>query len=298
MNTNYIECFLAVAQTSSFTEAAGMLFYSQQTVSKYIAQLEQDLGATLFERSAQPVRLTAAGRYYYVLFQSANQRLSLVSQQTARYYDDLAHHLAIGCSEWIDPFGRIADVVRAFRAQHPQVQLSLRKRNNIELLDDLVSGAVELALFSEGHLPTHKDIVAVPVADEELCLFGPDDVVGLSLPAQSRAGRAALPYLMVPGWDRSYTENIVLGRQELENIAPQPRSVRFLPNVESMCAQMRFTRALAVSDRHFGFLNHLPGIGYEPIGERSRLFCCARQFGENPLCESFTQLLQSMLAAP
>lgn len=298
MNTNYIQCFLTVAQTSSFTEAANQLFYTQQTVSKYIAQLEQDLGAALFERSTQPIRLTAIGRYYYVLFQSAYQRLGLVTQQIERHYDTLAHSLIVGCSEWLNPFGRLADVVRAFRAHHPEVRLSLRMRNNVELLDDLTAGEVELALFSEGHLPTHKDIVAEPVAEEELCLFGPADVIGPELDPLSRQKRAELPYLMVPGWDRSYTENIVLSRQELENIDPQPHAVRFLPNVESMCAQMRFSRALAVSDLRFGFFNDMPGLGHEPLGERSHLYCCSRQFNENPLVPEFIELLRELLREP
>ncbi len=296
MNTNYIQCFLTVAQTRSFTEAAGVLFYSQQTVSKYIAQLEADLGTALFERSAQPIRLTAAGRYYYVLFQSANQRLNFVSQETKRYYETLIHHLSVGCSEWLNPFGRIMDAVQSFRAAHPDVQLSFRKRNNIELLNDLVDGTVELALFSEGHLPVHKDIVSTPVAREQLCLFGPADVIGSELPDEARRRRVELPYLMVPGWDRSYTENIVLGRQELEGIDPRPGAVRFLPNVESMCAQMRFSRCLAVSDRNFGFFNDMPGIGYEPIEGETQLYCCTRQFFENPLVGEFLAQLKSSLA--
>lgn len=297
MNTSYIQCFLTVAQTKSFTEAASVLFYSQQTVSKYIAQLESDLGAALFERDTQSIRLTAAGRYYYVLFQSANQRLLHVAEETKRYYDALSHQLCIGCSEWLNPFGRIMDAVQTFRRAHPGVQVSLRKRNNIELLEELVNGPVELALFSEGHLPVHKDIVCTPVAEEQLCLFGPEDVVGVDLPESARQKRVDLPYLMVPGWDRSYTENIVLGRQELEDIQPRPRSVRFLPNVESMCAQMSASRCLAVSDRHFGFFNEMPNIGSEPINDPTHLYCCSRQFCENPLVEAFIDHLKKELAA-
>jgi DNA-binding transcriptional LysR family regulator len=296
MNTSYIQCFLTVAQTGSFTEAAGVLFYSQQTVSKYIAQLEADLGATLFDRTTQPIRLTAAGRYYYVLFRSANQRLALVSEQTKRYYTELVQKISIGCSEWVNPFGRIMDAVRAFRAAHPEVQVSLRKRNNIDLLNDLVDGSIELGLFSEGHLPTHRDLVSTPLAREELCLFGPSDVVGTELPAAAKAQRVDLPYLMVPGWQRSYTEDIVLGRQELETMEPRPRTVRFLPNVDSMCAEMRFSRCIAVSDRRFGFLNALPNLGYEPLGDETFLHGCCRQFCENPLVPELIEQLKTTLA--
>lgn len=296
MNTNYIQCFLTVAQKKSFTEAASALFYSQQTVSKYIAQLETDLGAVLFDRTGQSVRLTAAGRYYYVLFQSANQRLNLASQQTKRYYSRLSRQLSIGCSEWLNPFGCLMDAVQAFRAQHPEVSVSIGKRNNIDLLSDLTGGTVDLALYSEGHLPMRKDIIATPVAEEQLCLFGPSDVVGLDLPEPARMGRIDLPYLMVPGWDRSYTENFVLGRQELESVVPRPHTVRFLPNVESMCAQMRLTRCLAVSDRRFGFLLSVPGLGYEPIDGTTHLYVCQRQFSEHPLLGAFIAQLRRSLA--
>lgn len=294
MNTTHIQCFLSVADCKSFTDAALSMFYSQQTVSKYIAQLEKDLGATLFDRTSQSIRLTAAGRYYYVLFQAAYQRLSFVSDEIGRYYNDLIHNLTIGCSEWLNPFGEINDGIQFFRQEHPDVSVSMRKRNNKELLNELVTDVVDVALFSEGHLPLHRDIESTPVGNEHLCIFGPDNVVGELLPVEARMHRVNIPYLMVPGWDRSHTENIVLSKQELELAEFSPNSVRFLPNVESMRAEMRLSRGIAVSDRRFGFLNTIPGLGHEPIQDRTSLFCCRRQLSENPLVDDFILLLKEL----
>lgn len=48
-------------ETGSFTRAAQALDYAQSSVSKMVADLEQDWGMTLLERSKSGVRLTSAG---------------------------------------------------------------------------------------------------------------------------------------------------------------------------------------------------------------------------------------------
>lgn len=63
-----IRCFLCLADTLSFTEAAGRLFMTQQAVSKHISQLEQDMGFPLFERTRRSVKLTKSGERCYEIF--------------------------------------------------------------------------------------------------------------------------------------------------------------------------------------------------------------------------------------
>ncbi|MET7852980.1 LysR family transcriptional regulator [Streptomyces avermitilis] len=53
--------FVAVAEDLHFTRAAERLFVSQPALSKQIRTLERQLGAELFERDRQGVRLTAVG---------------------------------------------------------------------------------------------------------------------------------------------------------------------------------------------------------------------------------------------
>ncbi len=60
-NLRQLRVFLAVAEQLSFTRAADTLQLQQQTVSKTIRQLEDELGVELFERTTREVRLTAAG---------------------------------------------------------------------------------------------------------------------------------------------------------------------------------------------------------------------------------------------
>ncbi|MQA16025.1 MAG: LysR family transcriptional regulator [Pseudonocardiaceae bacterium] len=64
MQMEWIQAFLAVADRGGFTAASVQLYRSQGRVSSYIAALERELGARLFDRDQRPVRLTAAGEAF------------------------------------------------------------------------------------------------------------------------------------------------------------------------------------------------------------------------------------------
>ena len=53
-----------VAESGSFTKAAAELFISQPALSNYVSKVEEDLGVKLFDRSANPLKLTYAGEQY------------------------------------------------------------------------------------------------------------------------------------------------------------------------------------------------------------------------------------------
>src|SRR5580692_4200239 len=57
-----LQYVVAVAEELSFRRAAGRCHVSQPSLSAQLAQIEGALGVMLFERSKQPVILTAAGK--------------------------------------------------------------------------------------------------------------------------------------------------------------------------------------------------------------------------------------------
>lgn len=58
ISLRHLRCFVAVAETSSFTLAAGRLFQSQSSLTATIKQLENAAGLKLFDRSTRRVELT------------------------------------------------------------------------------------------------------------------------------------------------------------------------------------------------------------------------------------------------
>lgn len=66
MNTTQLECFVRVAETLSFQQAADDLHISQPAVSKQIMALENELDAALFIRTTRTVALTPIGEKFLV----------------------------------------------------------------------------------------------------------------------------------------------------------------------------------------------------------------------------------------
>lgn len=60
----HVRCFIEVARLGSVGQAADALHISQPAVSKTLRELEDRLGAALFERAGRRLRLTGAGRLF------------------------------------------------------------------------------------------------------------------------------------------------------------------------------------------------------------------------------------------
>ncbi|MBR5905857.1 MAG: LysR family transcriptional regulator [Bacteroidales bacterium] len=83
MTDNRLKIFVAVAETGGFTSAAHKLKMSQPAVSQNVALMEEEAGGALFERGANPLKLTEKGRTFHAY---AIRILSL--------YDSLAAELS------------------------------------------------------------------------------------------------------------------------------------------------------------------------------------------------------------
>ena len=61
MNTRFLETLVVLARVGSFRETAQVLNATQAAISQRIANLEDDLGVELVDRSQRRLTLTAAG---------------------------------------------------------------------------------------------------------------------------------------------------------------------------------------------------------------------------------------------
>jgi LysR family nitrogen assimilation transcriptional regulator len=83
VNLQALECFVQISELGSFSKASAVVNISQPTLSRYIQQLERQLGTRLFGRTGRGVVLTEAGdtllRHSRTILRQAQQAYAEVS---------------------------------------------------------------------------------------------------------------------------------------------------------------------------------------------------------------------------
>ncbi|GAA0948932.1 LysR family transcriptional regulator [Nonomuraea longicatena] len=167
-----IRAFVAVADERSFSEAAIRLDLSQQAVSKRIARLESDLGATLFFRTRAGAEPTEDGR---VLLMHARALLGLAEQAVAALRDR-RRALRVDVH---DTRLYALDLVRAFRERTPEAEVDVTTSDGLAATRAaLAEGRVDAA-FNRLSGPLDEPLRAAPASLEPLhLLVGRDHPLG------------------------------------------------------------------------------------------------------------------------
>ncbi|MCW6011158.1 LysR family transcriptional regulator [Micromonospora sp. CPCC 205371] len=174
MQIQSLEVFQAVARHGSITVAARALRYTQSAVSRQIAALEAETGTRLFDRLPRGVALTEEGRCLLGHAEAVLDRLATARRDLAALRGLGAGRLRVGAF----PTAVAALVPRAlsaFRAEHPEVTLSLVEGRTPQLLERLADGEADVAVvsappdqpldggrFALRHLLDERLLVAVP----------------------------------------------------------------------------------------------------------------------------------------
>ncbi|WP_307660611.1 LysR family transcriptional regulator [Streptomyces sp. V1I1] len=171
MNLRQLEYFVAVAEEESFTRAADRVGISQSGVSAQIRQLERELGADLFERSARRVILSVAGRAAMgrarAVLAAAEGVGQAVDEVTGLIRGRLVVGMVVGCT--VTP---LFDALAAFHNEHPGVEISLLEDRSDRLFDAVRAGSVDLALAGTTG-PTAQDLRTLTVVSERLIVAVP-----------------------------------------------------------------------------------------------------------------------------
>ncbi|MEU4721224.1 LysR substrate-binding domain-containing protein [Nonomuraea dietziae] len=166
MELRQLEYFVAVAEERNFTRAAERVHISQSGVSAQIRQLERELGAELFDRSARTATLTVAGKAALQHARAALAAAVALGQAVDEVSDLIRGRLTvgmvIGCT--VTP---LFDALAAFHRAHPGVELSLVEDNSDRLVEGVRAGALDLALIGAA-AATPEDLEAWTIIDERL----------------------------------------------------------------------------------------------------------------------------------
>ncbi|HEY5197036.1 MAG TPA: LysR substrate-binding domain-containing protein [Solirubrobacteraceae bacterium] len=174
LDLNRLRVLREVGRHGSFSAAAAALTYTQPAISRQIATLERELGATLVERNPRGVRLTDAGEALVVHIDAILARLADAEAEVRAIGELRGGRLRMSAFPTVA--ATIAPLaIAAFRRAYPDVTLTLTMAEPADALPRLACGELDIALSLGG--------IGEPLAPGIDHLWLLDDPMYIALPA-------------------------------------------------------------------------------------------------------------------
>jgi DNA-binding transcriptional LysR family regulator len=236
MDLRQLRQFVAVAEECSFRRAAQRLHVSQPPLSVAVQKLEADVGVTLLDRTRHHVRLTVAGEAF---LREARRTLAHAQQSI-----DIAQRAAAGKLGTLRlsfvpsaALNVVPELLRAFHAEYPDVNLVLTSDTTSQQKAALLSGTTDVGIVVP---PLHdaSDFRVDSFCEQELMLAVP---VSHPLASQKRVqlkDLAAELFVGFPFSDGPGFESVVMAAC---------RDCGFVPNFIQVASEMQIILALVSS---------------------------------------------------
>lgn len=234
-----LTAFVEAAEGNNFSRAAERLGIKASTVSRYVKDLEQDLGIALFNRSTRTLHLTEGGQTFLLHARRVLDELEQAKAATSALNQQPRGVLKLN----VPPaFARhhILPVLNTFLARYPQIKLELvLEEAQVNLIHAGVDLAIRIGALADSTLKARKicagkyllvaspafaaqhpapstptDLDSLPAilgrhaadhfafacADEVLPLVHGDSIRISDLDAQLIAARQGLGFALLPDW--------------------------------------------------------------------------------------------------
>jgi DNA-binding transcriptional LysR family regulator len=164
MELRHLRYFEAVASQLNFSKAAEKLLVAQPALSTQIADLEREIGTALLIRNTRTVQLTAAGKVFLAdarLILGAADAAKERALRTARGEEG---ELSIGFFA-APTMHFLPDLIRRFRAAHPDVTIRLHEFTPDRQLAAFAQGEIDVG-FTRPLPPGHPDLEVLVLFQE------------------------------------------------------------------------------------------------------------------------------------
>jgi DNA-binding transcriptional LysR family regulator len=171
MDTRQLKTLVTIASSGTFALAADIVGRTPSAVSQQIQSLEQELDATLFDRTSRPPKLTPQGLQVLEL---AQHILRLEEDAKASLKGDrIAGTLMLGTVR-SSALNLLPKAIVQMRAQYPELKANLRVSLSSALISDVAAGRLDAAVVAE-HVGFPNALRWSPFLREPLWLIGPKD---------------------------------------------------------------------------------------------------------------------------
>ena len=163
MTLQQLRYIIEIAQSGSISLAAQRLFITQPSLSKSVADLEKEMGITIFYRGSRGVMLSPDGVKFLAYARQVVEQADLLEQQykfgtpVRRVFALSAQHYAVVASAFID-------LVREYRED--QYEFTLRESRTYDIIEDVRTQRSELGILFLSHF--NREVLLRIIRDAEL----------------------------------------------------------------------------------------------------------------------------------
>lgn len=171
MKISRLHTFVRLADLRSFSQVAEELQLTQPAVSIQVKSLEEHFGVQLVERSSDGIALTMEGE---LLYKDAREMLRIwenIGQKMNQLRSVVKGQLTVGAST-IPAEYLLPEMVVHFCLAYPLVELKMEVGDSSSVIRDLVKRRYDIGIV--GFQPEEEDIVAIPIASDQLVLVAPN----------------------------------------------------------------------------------------------------------------------------
>ncbi|MBW2329006.1 MAG: LysR family transcriptional regulator [Deltaproteobacteria bacterium] len=166
-----LEIFIAVAETQQVTRASKKLFLTQSAVSMALGELENQLGAPLFDRHGRSLLLNDRGRYLLPMAKDITFQVWNIESMLNEKRELVAGSLEIIASSTLGNYV-LPYLIGAFMRLHPESRINMLVANTKQAEKLVSQGAMDLG-FVEGSI-SNDTVKAVPWFEDQLVvIFNP-----------------------------------------------------------------------------------------------------------------------------
>lgn len=169
IGVRHLRAVVAVADRASFSAAANDLLVAQSALSRTVLDVEHRVGTKLFERTTRSVRLTRDGEEFVVLARQVLAEFDGAMAHFGGYLSGARGSVSVAALPSLAAT-LLPQVLAAFRSASPEVTISVADALSGEVLDQVVSGKVDMAVTVALEVPPRLQSTRI-ATDRFACVF-------------------------------------------------------------------------------------------------------------------------------
>ena len=146
MELKTLKYFVMIVREQNISKAAERLYLTQPTLTKQMQELENELGAKLFERGKRKITLTEDGLFLYKKAQEIIDLEPITKNSFQNKDKKINGEISIACGETY-AMNYLLQIYKKIHEENPLITISLFSGNDEDVREKLNNGLAEFALF-------------------------------------------------------------------------------------------------------------------------------------------------------